>query len=490
MPRVAIGLDPLSPVNSASRDRPRSLSSHLLKMTCCCILAGTTVASPSLDGRRASNDCGLRCRTPLFGAMQSFWYSVGHDLTTSMVRVAADYSDSAADSSKYLDNEKYHPLEVLKDNGKNRDLLLTDAEIARTIVEANCKALLVFPGRIHCEPHGHISWSEFHYVIDDYGDIFFEIFDDENILQDRDASNPVTVLIGMDIPISGESNLGDGNFYDYMDYDGINDDIFDGEYKEILDTEVSDTLIKWGMPDTLRGIHPVYFSKYLTKSAHSKHKEKMECPSNRVSIMGCIRPAFVDEETYLRGLFLQEDDDDYVFDWRDIPENDEEQINDTHELIDGEIMNFNSRQDRGNLSSTIYKLEIMNMELYSVYGDQSTVDLHDFQDAEPDVLAHSASSIIKRFNEYKMQCDAALKALCRKRKGIIVERANLIGVDGLGMDIRVSIGLEARTLRFSFNARAMTESSAEKKIRRMLFPNYHRKKSRSPSIGARDLSSY
>ena len=34
-----------------------------------------------------------------------------------------------------------------------------------------------------------------------------------------------------------------------------------------------------------------------------------------------------------------------------------------------------------------------------------------------------------------------------------MQRANVIGVDSLGMDVRVSSGMEARTLRFSFNAR-------------------------------------
>lgn len=52
---------------------------------------------------------------------------------------------------------------------------------------------------------------------------------------------------------------------------------------------------------------------------------------------------------------------------------------------------------------------------------QSIIDLQDFQDAEPDVIAHCASAIIERFNEDGMQFDAALKALCRKRKGLVVE---------------------------------------------------------------------
>lgn len=49
------------------------------------------------------------------------------------------------------------------------------------------------------------------------------------------------------------------------------------------------------------------------------------------------------------------------------------------------------------------------------------IDLQEFQDAEPDVLANSASAIIERFNEYGTECNTALKALCRRRKGLAVE---------------------------------------------------------------------
>lgn len=36
---------------------------------------------------------------------------------------------------------------------------------------------------------------------------------------------------------------------------------------------------------------------------------------------------------------------------------------------------------------------------------------------------------------------------------LFMQRANLIGVDSLGMDVRVFSGMEAQTIRFSFNAR-------------------------------------
>lgn len=51
---------------------------------------------------------------------------------------------------------------------------------------------------------------------------------------------------------------------------------------------------------------------------------------------------------------------------------------------------------------------------------QSAIGLEDFQDAEPDILAHSTSAILEHFSEKGIRCNAALKALC-KRKGLPAE---------------------------------------------------------------------
>jgi len=48
--------------------------------------------------------------------------------------VAADYSDSVPDS-KYTRDRGYHPLEEVKERPTKKDLLLTDVETARTVVE-------------------------------------------------------------------------------------------------------------------------------------------------------------------------------------------------------------------------------------------------------------------------------------------------------------------------------------------------------------------
>ncbi|KAK4404100.1 hypothetical protein Sango_0778600 [Sesamum angolense] len=163
----------------------------------------------SIEPQRVSENAGLSFRNenPFFGTTRFHWLPQGHDICSSQVSVAADYSDSVPDSSSYITSNGYHPLEELRDHGRVRDRMLTSAEIARTAVEANNRALLLFPGIVHCEPHEQISWAEFDYVIDDFGDIFFEVYDGQNILQDHGASNPVvsqqfvcpkTALIGMD----------------------------------------------------------------------------------------------------------------------------------------------------------------------------------------------------------------------------------------------------------------------------------------------------
>lgn len=79
----------------------------------------------------------FNCRNPLLGSTQFHWLSIGHDLCLSKVLVAADYSDSVPDSSSYITNQGYHPLEEVKVCKMVRDTKLTSAEIARTTVEVS-----------------------------------------------------------------------------------------------------------------------------------------------------------------------------------------------------------------------------------------------------------------------------------------------------------------------------------------------------------------
>ncbi|KAF4361663.1 hypothetical protein G4B88_015286 [Cannabis sativa] len=464
---------------------------------------------PPLDGRTLSGCSGsIRCRNPFLGSTPFQWLSIGHDLSLFKVSVAADYSDSVPDSSNYMTNSGYHPLEDLKVSNKVWETKLTSAETARTTVEANGSALLIFPGTVHSEPHEQISWAEFQYVVDDYGDIYFEIFDDANILEDPAASNPVFILqnalIGMDMPIyENRRIIGEYNIFD-SDIDEL---LFDDDYFEVVDSEVSEVPVDWEAPHASSPIHPIYFAKCLTKVVNMEYDREMDHPSNGVSILGCLRPTFADEESYIRRLFRHVDGDEYLSDWSD-----------------GEILSLDSKGDRSNNGSTLYRLEILRIELFSVYGFQactaiihelrirdsrilwpmmmimlrdqevameSAISLQDFQDAEPDFLVHSTSAIVERFIERGIRCDVALKALCKK-KGLLVEviytlqGAGLIGVDSLGMDVRVSIGREVQTHRFPFKVRATSEVAAEKQIQQLLFPRSRRKKLKSHATSFRD----
>ncbi|KAK3414564.1 uncharacterized protein At3g49140 isoform X2 [Eucalyptus grandis] len=415
----------------------------------------------SLDGRRAVDFPSMR-------SLPFQWLPIGNELCLSRVSVAADYSDSLPDSSNYTSDQGYHPLEEVKPCKRTRETKLTSAEIARTTVEACSNALLVFPGPVHREPHEQISWAEFQYVVDDYGDIFFEIFDDENILEDRGATSPVNVFIGMDIPVYDNKKMADE--YDMSDI-GMTEISYEDDYLEVMETEVFDNAVDWGMPDPSILVHPVYFAKCLTKAVNAEYDKKMDTPSNGLSILGCLRPAFSDEESYLRKLFQSEDADNHNLDWKD-----------------ADVVTLAS-SDRKGCNSIIYRLEIIRIELFSVYGSQCEIHLQDFLDAEPDILVHSTSAILDRFSEKGIRCNVALKALC-KRKGLHVEGANIIGVDSLGMDVRIYSGTEVRTHRFPFKIQATSEAAAEKQIQQLLFPRSRRKKLRTHGDGYRNPDPY
>jgi hypothetical protein len=53
------------------------------------------------------------------------------------------------------------------------------------------------------------------------------------------------------------------------------------------------------------------------QAVHDNHGEKMDNPSNGLSIVGYLRPVYIEEESYLRTLFHAEyKADGYSSDWR------------------------------------------------------------------------------------------------------------------------------------------------------------------------------
>eukprot|EP01018_Ginkgo_biloba_P032857 Gb_40253 [translate_table: standard] len=490
-----------------------------------------------------------------FGPSDSFPFSRRKILRQIKVRVAADYSKSGA--FEYGGESGYHPLEELRECEKSEDLRLSDAEIARTTVEANENAILIFSGMVHREPHEDISWAELHYVIDDYGDIYIEVNNDENILRSPRASNPVNVLIGLDdIELYREQkrrvNDDDNNFNAEDNSDSDVRDAYEEDWSSIIqkgdDSDLSEPLGNWSKIDTMNTVHPMYFANKMAKVVSTDYSEKMDRPSNGLAIIGLIRPAFMEEESYVRKFFYGEDfssTDDNCTEDEDQLNNEPEEATTLYDSVgnssrienpniveqenmssseDLDVSNYSARskdelfaesfipkdnepdlmslilpeddaswaigleKDEGSgISSSLYKLEILSIQLVSVYGNESIVSLQDFQQAEPDILAHSASTIIARVNAGGERTERALKALCWKKKGLQVEEAILIGVDSLGVDLRVHCGAQVQTLRFAFNCQATSEDAAERKLRRLLFPRF-RNKRRKPRRDCRQNS--
>ena len=96
---------------------------------------------------------------------------MGHELCLSKVSVAADYPDSVPDSSSYMSNQAYHPLEEVKVSRRIRETKLASAEIARTTVEVcaykrshslfRVKYLNVRTRKVKDEPLYLYMWGEF-----------------------------------------------------------------------------------------------------------------------------------------------------------------------------------------------------------------------------------------------------------------------------------------------------------------------------------------
>lgn len=130
------------------------------------------------------------------------------------------------------------------------------------------------------------------------------------------------------------------------------------------------------------------------------------------------------------------------------------------------------------VGTCFYKLEIVGIQLDTGPGTQTAVEVQDFAFAEPDALAHFSSSMMERINSGSRKVENAMKALCQRSKGLDVEEVSLVGVDCLGLDLRVRCGIEVRTLRIPFSRRATCQETADKLIDQLLFPRSSQRRSR------------
>ncbi|GLJ46446.1 hypothetical protein SUGI_0978930 [Cryptomeria japonica] len=435
----------------------------------------------TLGGSKRTSFISCSCRNPFFGSSDYHLFATLKRGLRTRVQVAADYSDSKSDSLKYQGELGYHPLEALNDyeNEEKGELKLKDAEIARTILEVNHKATIMLSNTTDVELQDSIFWPEVEYVTDEHGDIYLEVDNDEDVLQSLSMSSiPVIVFIGLDDlrHFNGlETTMhGINNEYDIKvisDSDTEIEDDFDEDWISFLEEEshFSESLGDWANLETMRSVHPIYFSRKMAEVVSTNDLEKMDRPLQGLAIMGRIRPALMEEEAQVRKFLSDEKSDDEELEESIVDKDSDSELEIMESLTDGTVWaNGPGNDEDYEMESSVYKLEIINIQLLSHYGNQCLVSLQDFHQAEPDILAHSASTIIARINSAGKKTKKALKSLCRRIKGIQVEEATLVGVDSLGIDVRACSGIELQTLRFAFNCQATSEFTAEQQLRQKL----------------------
>ncbi|XP_051138247.1 uncharacterized protein At3g49140-like isoform X2 [Andrographis paniculata] len=401
---------------------------------------------------------------------------------------------SSSDSGPVKQNAKpqrYHPFEEIADSNlleNGEAATLTPAETSRTIIEVNSKATLMFSGTVNEDVHENIFWPDLPYVTDEHGNIYFQVKNDEDILQALTTEETVVqVIIGLDTAemISEMEALGHGeidfgldeledvgNEFDEEDEDDDeddddedDDDNYNDDWVSILDEEDQDeesdgSLGDWAKLETMRSSHPMYFAKKLAEVASDDPVDFMEQPSAGIAIHGILRPAFLEEHSVIRRHIPDPESSDV-----DTNRITREQSQESVTLINGhrhetelpqDFPNWEEELEKGeNLGSgfAFYKLETIKIQLISAHGNQNNVEIEDFRRAQPDVIAHSAAKIISRLKAGGEKTTQALKSLCWRCKGIQVEECALIGIDGLGVDLRVCSGTQVQTLRFAFKKR-------------------------------------
>ncbi|CAN6372302.1 unnamed protein product [Urochloa humidicola] len=150
-------------------------------------------SSLALAGRRASSS-GASCRS-----CRHAWWTNGRAGRVRHCRAVA----SAPDHMDELPGRgRYHPFEEITDAAALDDgepAHLTDAESARTIVEVNNKATVMISTLVGDGVHERIILPEFPYLTDENGDIYFEVDNEDALLESIMGEDKIAhVIIGLD----------------------------------------------------------------------------------------------------------------------------------------------------------------------------------------------------------------------------------------------------------------------------------------------------
>ncbi|KAK9293168.1 hypothetical protein L1049_021156 [Liquidambar formosana] len=467
--------------------------------------------SDDVASRRLSHSSSVDTPWSRFPGTTNGSFMTRNNLIKNRIRASAEYLSSGSDHIERNEKPQYHPFEDIAESAAqdSGDARLTAAETTRTIIEVNSKATLMFSGMIDDEVHENIFWPELPYVTDEHGNIYFQVSNNEDVMQTMTSENNfVQVIIGFDttemineMELSGPSEIDFGideiedeeSDVDDEDDDDDDDDSGDDDYEKdwvaVLEDEEDEddsdeTLGDWAKLETMRSTHPMYFAKKLSEFTSGDPIDWMDQPPAGLAIQGLLRPAFIEEKSVIQKHLT--DHQSSNADVNQVGTILEDKLKDLHKINghgqesrlsqDDSIWAEESEKDESLRNGTsFYKLEMIRIQLLSAHGHQTVVELEDFTKAHPDAIAHSAANIMSRLKAAGEKTTQALKSLCWRCKGIQVEEATLISVDTLGFDLRVCSGTQVQTLRFAFNTRATSEYSAERQLNDLLFPRIHHK---------------
>ncbi|CAI0403137.1 unnamed protein product [Linum tenue] len=394
----------------------------------------------------------------------------------STIRASQGQLASGSDPSEQNDKVQYHPFEEIVDSASkgSGDVRLTAEETCRTIVEVNSKANVMLTNLVNEEIHENIMWPDMPYVTDEYGNVYFQVKNDEDILKTLTSKNNyVQAIIGFDTEdmISEMELLNNSG----IDFEGIDDEDSDAEEEDDDDDYDEEIVAVLEDDDDVDGdddsddedwededsSHPMYFAKRLTQIASDDPVDWMKQPPTGLAIQGILRPAFDEEHTDIQrhmsgNKFCNDKEDQVGKEKAESKRNDLAAINgqESEPAPSEDVPGRAEKDGTGPATGTsFYKLEPIKIQLISADGHQTSVEPDDFRNAKPDVIAHSSAKIISRLKDGGEKVTEALISLCWRCKGIQVEEATLIGVDSLGFDLRVCSGTQVQTLRFAFNSR-------------------------------------
>jgi len=387
---------------------------------------------------------------------------------------------AVASAPDHMDDElpargRYHPFEDIPEAARLDDgepAHLTDAESARTIVEVNNKATVMISTLVGDGVHERIILPEFPYLTDENGDIYFEVDNEDALLESIMGEDKIAhVIIGLDnTQVFADLDLAAASNTDFAqedddedeDDDGSDDDEesdFDDDFNSVegvfaLDDEddddgeddEDDDLPSWSNLETVNSCHPLYFARMIVETATKSNIDWLDRPPASFVVEGQLRPAFAEEST----------------------------------MVAKHLSSDEPQKDKKESGATFFKVEVLSIELITAYGTEPKVKIEEYRKARPDIIAYSAPNIISRLRAGGDKITQALKSLCWRCKAIQVEEAAVIGVDCLGFDLRVCSATQVQTLRFAFPTKATSEFSAEKQIHELLFPRNTHQEGQSP----------